>query len=599
MDAMNSRKIILLVLFGILGINLNSFAQPGEPVSDLKEFCSQQKGFNLLGKFDVSYSNKGFSEKEFIIIEELGFNFVRLPLDYRTYTLTNNWNYFVESQLAKIDQVIEWGNKYNVHICINLHRAPGYCVNETANLPVHHQLDLWTDTTAQNTFVNHWQMFAERYKEISSDRLSFNLVNEPHDVEEEIYVGVMNMAVKAIHDITPNRVIFIDGLGFGRGLLMSLKDKPNIAQAIHSYDPFQLTHYKASWVNGSSDWSLPQWPMLAISNYLYGTWKNEYKSPLVFEGNFETGTEIIVNVNQVSIESTLNIKAGTKTILSKRFVCGPDLGDDFTKIVETEWGYQNISNKDYSVILSANATRISFENTAGDWMTINSITIKKGENELTLNLSDNSWGKKQTSYKLDENGKLKTSAGNELSPFENYKETVETANLYNIPIMVQEFGVYNQTPHKVAVDFLTDLSAFFRENNLGWALWNLSGGFGILNSGRQDCEYENYQGYQLDREMLNALTKSATTQTTEFSDQKSFKIYPVPAKDILYVNARNISGLSKIEIWDIAGRNIRTFDVEVSPNKATQIDIRGLRSGMYLLSVKGIKGSFTSKFLVK
>jgi hypothetical protein len=392
MDATNFRKKWLLFLLAFTGLCYSVVAQPGDPISDLKSFCSQQKGFNLLGKFDVSYSNHGFNEKDFLVMQDLGFNFVRLPLDYRTYTLTNNWNYFVETQLAKIDKVIEWGQEYGVHICINLHRAPGYCVNQTANLPASQQLDLWTDTVAQNAFVAHWTMFAERYKNISPERLSFNLVNEPHDVEEVTYVGIMNKAINAIHDITPNRIIFVDGLGYGRGLLLSLKDKPNIAQAIHSYDPFQLTHYKASWVNGSSEWPVPQWPVLAVSNYLYGTWKNEYKSPLVIEGNFTAGTEIIVNVKQVSIESTLSIKAGTKTLLSKKFVCGPDLGDDFTKIVQTEWGYQNISNKDFSAILNENASRISFENSAGDWMTINSITIKNNDREISLILSDNTWG---------------------------------------------------------------------------------------------------------------------------------------------------------------------------------------------------------------
>ncbi len=112
-------------------------------------------------------------------------------------------------------------------------------------------------------------MFANRYKDISPEKLSFNLVNEPNNVSEEVYVSIMKKVIDAIHEVTPNRVIFVDGLGYGRGLLLSLKNEPNIAQAIHSYDPFSLTHYKASWVEGSMDWPVPTWPMLSISNYLY------------------------------------------------------------------------------------------------------------------------------------------------------------------------------------------------------------------------------------------------------------------------------------------------------------------------------------------
>jgi hypothetical protein len=41
---------------------------------DLEEFSSKLKGFNLIGKVDVNWSNGGFREEEFEIIKDLGFN---------------------------------------------------------------------------------------------------------------------------------------------------------------------------------------------------------------------------------------------------------------------------------------------------------------------------------------------------------------------------------------------------------------------------------------------------------------------------------------------------------------------------------------------
>ncbi|MCF6358793.1 MAG: glycoside hydrolase family 5 protein, partial [Draconibacterium sp.] len=362
---MNSIKYILIFIFYFLGIvpfvmsqNLNT----GEPSADLSAFCSKQKGFNLLGKFDVAWSNKGFKEKEFQIIKDLGFNFVRLPLDYRTYTLTGNWNYIIEDRIKNIDEAIQWGEKYNVHVCINLHRAPGYCVNTAASLPANHQLDLWTDTVAQNVFVNHWEFFANRYKDISPERLSFNLVNEPSNVSEAEYVHVMKKAIEVIHKISPDRIIFVDGLNYANEIILSLKNEPNVAQAIHCYSPFNLTHYKAGWVGGSDEWPVPKWPILWVSNFLYGPWKSEFQSALIFQHNFTKGMEIIVNVKQVSIESTLRVKADNNTIYTKNFVCRPETGVDFTKIIETQWGYQNISNKNFSVTLNETAASLGFDN---------------------------------------------------------------------------------------------------------------------------------------------------------------------------------------------------------------------------------------------
>lgn len=43
------------------------------------------RGFNLLNKF-MSDSQKPFEERDFADIAELGFDFVRLPLDYRCWT---------------------------------------------------------------------------------------------------------------------------------------------------------------------------------------------------------------------------------------------------------------------------------------------------------------------------------------------------------------------------------------------------------------------------------------------------------------------------------------------------------------------------------
>ena len=47
----------------------------------------------------------------------------------------------------------------------------------------------------------------------------------------------------------------------------------------------------------------------------------------------------------------------------------------------------------------------------------------------------------------------------------------------------------------------------WKEHNLGWALWNLDGAFGIIDSGRTDVEYEDFEGHKLDRRMLELLRR--------------------------------------------------------------------------------------------
>lgn len=570
-------------------------AQDDLPI-DLVSFCSGQKGFNLLGKFDVSWSNNGFSQVEFELIRELGFNFVRLPLDYRTYTRAGNWNEFLENEISEIDDAVRWGQENGVHVCINLHRAPGYCVN-SVELPANQDLDLWTDATAQDAFLLHWKFFAERYRDIAPELLSFNLVNEPSNVSEAMYLAVMNRAIDTIHRISPGRIIFVDGLNYGRDIIASLKDEPNIAQSLHTYDPFTLSHYKAEWVNGADLYPMPRWPMLWISCYLYGPWKTEFKSPLVLEGIFPKGTEVRVNVRQVSIESTLQVKANTKVVYTKKFVCTADTGDDFSMVINTQWGYQNISNKDFSYTLTEDATILSFENTSGDWMTLNSVTLVDGTSSYTYILSDDTWGRKQDSYKIDAQGAIKAMDGSDLLPFGNYKNNLDIAKQYNIPLMVQEFGVYNKTPHTVTIGFLTDLVGFFHQNNIGYALWNFTGSFGILNSDREDCVYESYKGYKLDREMLNALTIPFVNQDTPEVNTGRLLLFFNPVDHYLSLSNNPFQGSFRFEIYDLMGRLVKSGNY-LKTGEPSLIDVRQLNSGMYILFAADQRGHYSEKFLL-
>lgn len=592
--------ILNIVIAGLLSVHSTIYAQSPETLNGktIQEFCSNLKGFNLLGKFDASWSNQGYAEKQFQAVHDLGFNFVRLPVDYRTYTKPGDWDTFVENEVSEIDAAVAWGKKYNVHVCLNLHRAPGYCVNEASNLPANQQLDLWTDTVAQNAFVNHWNFFAKRYKDISPDLLSFNLVNEPSNVSEEDYVQVMQKAIEEIHTTSPERLIFVDGLNYARDIVLSLKNKPNVAQALHSYDPFQLTHYQASWVNGSDTWSEPEWPMLMVNQYLYGHWKSEFQSPLVFKGQFPAGTKIVVNVHKVSTESTLQIKAGNTVVYSKKFVATADPGDDFTQVVETQWGYQNISNKNYAITIDNPATQLSFENTKGDWMILNSITLVIDSDSIHYKLSDNSWGEKQSVYLVDENYSLKTEDGSEILPFDDYVENFELARENNIPFMVQEFGVYNKTPHETTLAFLDDLIRFFDENQVGWALWNLDESFGILNSGRTDVDYEYWQGFQLDREMYEILAQSITTSAKIDKAETGIEVYPSPAKNRIFIR-NSANGHATISLTDLTGRKLKSAQQQTFNNEIITLDVDDIPSGIFILSIQNNGKLFSKKILIQ
>ncbi len=97
------------------------------------------RGFNLLDKFMVN-SQKPFVERDFADIAELGFDFVRLPLDYRCWTDPAKPRDLKEPILKEIDQAVEFGQKHGIHVQLNFHRAPGFTVARPAE-----PKSLWTD----------------------------------------------------------------------------------------------------------------------------------------------------------------------------------------------------------------------------------------------------------------------------------------------------------------------------------------------------------------------------------------------------------------------------------------------------------------------
>jgi endoglucanase len=76
-----------------------------------------------------------------------------------------------------------------------------------------------------------------------------------------------------------------------------------------------------------------------------------------------------------------------------------------------------------------------------------------------------------------------------------------------VQIHVGEWGVFNKTPHAVALAWMEDCLSLWKEAGWGFALWNLRGAFGVLDSERQDVKYEDFKGHTLDRGMLELLKK--------------------------------------------------------------------------------------------
>jgi endoglucanase len=230
-----------------------ALADPNPETAQLAKKLPRWRGFNLLEKFNAG-RNEPFVESDFQWMSQWGFDFVRLPMDYRCWTDKDDPYKLDEKVLGEIDRAVEFGKKYGVHVDLDLHRAPGYTVARPPE-----KLDLWKDDEAQRQFDFQWAHLAKRYRGIPSSRVSFDLVNEPGNIAVEAYAKVARRAVAAIRREDPDRLVISDGLRWGREPIFQLADL-GIAQSTRGYEPMQLTHYQASWVGGER-FAMPTWPI--------------------------------------------------------------------------------------------------------------------------------------------------------------------------------------------------------------------------------------------------------------------------------------------------------------------------------------------------
>ena len=169
-----------------------SFAADTKP-SPSENKLPRWRGFNLTEKVHARREgNPPFAESDFALLEEWGFDFARLPLSYLCWATADEPLKLREAELKHLDDAVEFGGKHGVHVNLNLHRAPGYCVN-----PPKEPRDLWTDAQALDACAFHWAHLARRFKGVPNAQLSFDLLNEPAEVSEKTYVRVVTKIGRA------------------------------------------------------------------------------------------------------------------------------------------------------------------------------------------------------------------------------------------------------------------------------------------------------------------------------------------------------------------------------------------------------------------
>jgi endoglucanase len=243
----------LFVTLGItllLTTNCKTSKQSGTTTSNNKyPTFSIKRGTNIAHW--LSQSNRRgderssfFTEKDIAFIKGAGFDHIRLPVDEEQLWDSTGNRYDDAFQL--LGNCLNWANNVGLRVVLDLHILRSHHFN-AAEKP------LWTQPAAQDKFIQLWKNLAAAVHKWPNGMLAYEFMNEPVADDAEQWNRLLARVADSIRSWEPQRVLVIGSNRWQSAntfdqLKIPANDK-NILLSFHFYEPFYLTHYKASWTN--------------------------------------------------------------------------------------------------------------------------------------------------------------------------------------------------------------------------------------------------------------------------------------------------------------------------------------------------------------
>ena len=221
----------------------------------MRTFTGFQKGVNLGGwisqfaEYDEQHFNSFITEEDIALIAGLGFDHVRVPVDY--IVLEDDDGKIRPEGFRHLENCRTWCAAHKLNMLIDLHECYGYSFD-----PLKKNMDrrkFFYDSDLQARFLRLWKEIAERFGrypgQVAFEPLNEVVLEDVANTWNELASGYVRM----MREIAPDSWLVIGGVHYNSVLSVPLLNLPadsKIVYNFHCYEPMVFSHQGAYWVEG-------------------------------------------------------------------------------------------------------------------------------------------------------------------------------------------------------------------------------------------------------------------------------------------------------------------------------------------------------------
>jgi aryl-phospho-beta-D-glucosidase BglC (GH1 family) len=219
-----------------------------------------QRGINLshwyaqtlVGHYDESHLATYFTKEDAELIAKSGLDHVRLTVEPAIFFIEDQPEQiggvsFSRERLRQFHERVRWLLDAELNVIIDVHPSDNY--KASLNTP-----------QGRERFVKHWWILTNTLGKFDPDRVRFEIMNEPHNVDD--WRSIQKEVIEAIRPIVPRHTIIVTAGGWSHAASLygdedDQNHKPtqpfepydveNLVYTFHYYEPFMFTHQGAGW----------------------------------------------------------------------------------------------------------------------------------------------------------------------------------------------------------------------------------------------------------------------------------------------------------------------------------------------------------------